>query len=164
VSATDAENEVERALALAYRYLNRRERTAAEMRAHLTAKGVAEPELEASLTTLLDQGYLDDARFARLLAEDKRELEGWGAGRIRRTLAGRGIDRELIDEALGAAPPADELDRALALLRRRFPVPPAGRAARERALAVLLRKGYDSELALDALAQHARDPDGESFR
>ena len=49
-----------------------------------------------------------------------------------------------------------ELDRALALLRRRFPSPPRDRRERDRALGVLIRKGYDSELALDALAAHAR--------
>ena len=39
-----------------------------------------------------------------------------------------------------------ELERALALLRRRFPSPPRERRDRDRALAVLLRKGYDTEL------------------
>ncbi|MGH2886826.1 MAG: hypothetical protein ACRDPA_29725, partial [Solirubrobacteraceae bacterium] len=49
-----------------------------------------------------------------------------------------------------------ELDRALAVLRRRFPTPPADRRDRERAFGVLVRKGYESELALDALAAHVR--------
>ena len=52
--------------------------------------------------------------------------------------------------------PESELDRALELLRRRFPTPPEDRRERERALGVLLRKGYESELALDALAAHTR--------
>jgi SOS response regulatory protein OraA/RecX len=42
------------------------------------------------------------------------------------------------------------------LLRRRFPDPPRERRERERALSMLLRKGYESELALDALAAHSR--------
>jgi regulatory protein len=107
--------------------------------------------------TLREQGYLDDARFARLFAADKRTLEGWGSDRIRRTLAGRGIDRDLIDAALaaGGAPDA-ERERALELLRRRFPTPPAERRDRDRALGFLLRKGYDSELALEALSEHKK--------
>jgi regulatory protein len=48
------------------------------------------------------------------------------------------------------------MDRALAVLRRRFPQPPEDRRERDRALGVLLRKGYESDLALDALAVHAR--------
>jgi regulatory protein len=42
------------------------------------------------------------------------------------------------------------------VLRQRFPSPPRDRRERERALGILLRKGYDIELALDALAAYDR--------
>jgi regulatory protein len=142
-------------LELAYRYLNRRDRTEGEVRTHLTGKGVDPGAAEDAVATLREQGYLDDARYARLFAEDKRALEGWGAERIRGTLALRGIDRELIEAAV-AADGGAEMERALEILRRRFPSPPRERRDRDRALAVLLRKGYDTELALDALTGHAR--------
>ena len=142
-------------LELAYRYLNRRDRTEGEVRRHLAGKGVEPDAAEDAIATLRDQGYLDDARYARLFAEDKRALEGWGTERIRGTLALRGIDRELIDAAV-AADGGDEMERALEILRRRFPSPPRERRDRDRALAVLLRKGYDTELAMDALTAHAR--------
>ena len=144
-------------LELAYRYLNRRDRTEGEVRRHLAGKGVEPGAAEDAIATLCDQGYLDDARYARLFAEDKRTLEGWGTERIRGTLALRGIDRELIDAAVQADGGAGaEMDRALEILRLRFPSPPRERRDRDRALAVLLRKGYDTELALDALTAHAR--------
>ena len=142
-------------LELAYRYLNRRDRTEGEVRTHLTGKGVDPGAAEDAVATLREQGYLDDARYARLFAEDKRALEGWGAERIRGALALRGIDRELIEAAV-AADGGAEMERALEILRRRFPSPPRERRDRDRALAVLLRKGYDTELALDALTVHAR--------
>jgi len=146
----------QRALELAYRYLNPRERTEAEVRRHLAGNGLDADKVEWSIATLRDQGYLDDARFARLLAQDKRTLEGWGSDRIRRTLSARGIDRDLIDSALADdVVPSAELDRAVEVLRRRFPAPPQERRDRDRALGVLLRKGYDPELALDAVARDA---------
>lgn len=156
---TDSDDRLEHALGVAYRYLNDRDRTESEVRGQLEAKGVDPQAIELALKTLLDQGYVDDARFARLLAHDKRELEHWGSGRIRRTLLARGVDRDLIDETVGREAQTDELERALTLLRTRFPSPPGDPRERERALGVLLRKGYDSELALDALAQHARSPE-----
>ncbi len=103
---------------------------------------------------------LDDRRYARLFSQDKRELEQWGSDRIRRALIDRGIDRELVDDALAEVPPEAELDRALALLRRRFAQPPTERRERDRALGILLRKGYDSDLALDALAAYGRGATG----
>jgi regulatory protein len=151
------QDESGRALEFAYAHLNRRERTEAELRRHLDARGIRAAAVEVAIDTLREQGYLDDARYARLFAQDKRDLEQWGSERIRRTLLQRGVDRELVESTLGQAPPEDELERARAILRRRFPAAALDRRDRERALGVLLRKGFDSELALDALAGHSRD-------
>jgi regulatory protein len=149
-----------KALQLAYAYLNRRDRTAVELRSYLTARELEEVEVEAAISELVELGYVDDARYARLFAQDKRTLEEWGEERIRRSLRERGVERELIEAALretAEADGADELSRALSLLRRRFPEPPADRRERDRALGVMIRKGFDSELALDALSAYARD-------
>lgn len=154
--SSGGQDPAERALALAYRHLGRRERTEAEMRTYLAAKQVAPEHAEPALACLREQGYLDDARFARVFAEDKRELEGWGSERIARGLRERGLDRELIEAALAAEDHESELERAVDLLRRRCPAPPEDGRDRERALGILLRKGFDSELALDALRRYAR--------
>lgn len=160
---TGTEERLQRALDLAYAYLNRRDRTVEEVRRQLERKGISEDVREAAISTLIDQRFLDDERFARLYVSDKRTLEQWGADRIRRGLLARGLDRERIDQALADAESEaivesgeSELDRAVAVLRRRFPEPPVDRRERERALGVLLRKGYDGDLALDALTAHAR--------
>ena len=113
---------------------------------------------------LQEQSLVDDARYVRVFTEDKRTLEHWGNDRIVRALQERGIERELIDEALRAATDDTELERAVALLRRRFPEPPQERRERDRALGMLVRKGYDPELALDTLAVCARDAREPSLR
>lgn len=166
-AATEAER-LQKALDLAYAYLNPRDRTVQEVRVRLQRRGVSEDLTETAIRTLAEQGFLDDARFARLFVTDKRRLEQWGSERIRRGLLTRGVGRELVEAALAeegltadAAPDAEEepeteLERALAVLRRRFPDPPQDRRERNRALGFLLRKGYESELALDALSAHAR--------
>ncbi len=159
----DTEAGLERALAIAYRYLNSRERTRAEMRAHLQGKGIDARDTERSIQALAEQGHLDDARFARLFVQDKRELDQWGADRIRQVLYARGVDPDVAEAAVAEheheEKSAGEIDRALAVLRRRFPSPAGDRRERERALGVLLRKGYDSDLALEAITAHMRDPD-----
>jgi regulatory protein len=162
---------VEQALTLAYAYLNRRDRTVAELHVYLCKRGIQDDVARAAVDELRDQGYLDDDRFARLFAQDKRHLEQWGNDRVRRTLIGRGIPEDTADAALAAEAPADvpwtetglgtggdssEFGRALALLERRFPSGLSGRRESDRALAVLLRKGYGYELAVDALGEHRR--------
>jgi regulatory protein len=152
----DADERLQRAIELASRYLSHRDRTEAEVRRQLQAKGLDGLTVDSTIDTLTESRYLDDARFARLFAQDKRELEYWGSDRIMRALLARGVDRELIAETLGVESSSSELDRAVALLRRRFPAPPEHRREQQRALGVLVRKGFDSELAREALAAYRR--------
>jgi regulatory protein len=161
-----AADPAERALTLAYRHLERRERTASEVRAYLGRQGFDATAAERTLAALIAAGSVDDRRFARLFTADKRELEHWGAQRIRRALLQRGVDAEIVSAALAeeegeyevgeAHPLPPELARAVALLRRRFASPPRTRRDRDRALGVLVRKGYEPEIAFDALAAFAR--------
>ena len=103
-------------------------------------------------------GYLDDARYARTFAEDRRNLDGWGAERIERRLLALGVGREHVAAALGDREGGDELSAALELLRRRFrDSVPASERDRERALGMLVRKGYELELAYDAVRAYERD-------
>src|ERR1700729_1684476 len=96
----DADERTQRALELSFAYLNRRERTVSELRLQLERKGITEETADACVTTLLEDGYLDDGRFALMFVHDRGELDGWGSERIRRELAAKGIERELVESAL----------------------------------------------------------------
>ena len=158
-----------RGLEVAYAYLNRRERTVAEVRARLERAEVRDEEIDEVIAELLEFGYLDDARYARVFTQDKRMLEAWGNERIARALRDRGVERELIETALAEVSAADgefadaddgpadgEFERAVTLLGQRFPSGPAVQRDRERAFGVLARKGYESETAADAVREWAR--------
>ncbi len=148
---TDARQQ---AFDVAWRLLARRDRTEAELvQAFLKAR--VEPALAADvLEELRAGGYVDDATFARRFTEDRRNLDGWGSERIERRLIALGVSREHVDAAL-AGDDHDDLAAAVALLARRFPTPPATPRERDRALGHLVRKGYELELAHDALRRHA---------
>jgi regulatory protein len=150
----DPEARLEHARALAWRALNRRERTVAELAGHLADKRVEPSAIETVVAELVEQGYLDDEAYARRFAEDRRRLDAWGAERIERRLRSLGVDRDLIAAAVGDQGHADELEAACELLARRFPAPPETPRDLERALGFLVRKGYALELAHDALRRH----------
>ena len=141
----------ERALELAVGHLGKRDRTAAEIRRHLAGRNIAEPAAAAAVAELERMGYLDDARYARAFAEDRRALDAWGAERIERRLLELGVDPEHVAAAIGERDGEKELDAALQLLRRRCRAVPSSERERERALGMLVRKGYDLELAYDAV-------------
>jgi regulatory protein len=153
--AVDPELRLQHALDLAFRYLGRRERTVLEMRRFLEGKRVEPSAIDEALAHLQRDGYLDDARFARQFADEKRLLEEWGADRIERRLLTLGVPAELVRDAVAEQDRAGELDAAGALLRRRFPGLGEDPRERRRAYGVLVRKGYDQELAWDAIRAHA---------
>jgi regulatory protein len=153
-AASNADRLRNAAFETAWRYLAHRERTEAEMVARLERNDVEPALIEEILDELREGGYVDDAGFAKRFAEDRRNLDQWGNDRIERRLRELGIDRAHIAEALAGDDEHDELAAATALLRRRFPVPPETPKDLERALGFLVRKGYDLELAHDALRRH----------
>ena len=140
-----------RALELAYRQLGTRDRTTAEVLAHLGRRGVNEATAATAVAELRRQGYLDDARYAQRFAEDRRRLDAWGDERIARRLEAAGVGAADIEAALGGQDLDETRAAAVALLRRRVRVAPATDRERERALGLLVRRGYELELAYDAV-------------
>jgi regulatory protein len=130
--------------------LRRKERAAVELAEWLRRRGYGDGEVDATLARLVEAGELDDERFARRYAEDKRALRGWGSERIREGLASRGIAEPLIEAALEADSEVDELARAAALLASRNR-PLADEPDRARALGFLTRRGYGYEIAHEAI-------------
>jgi regulatory protein len=148
---------LQHALEDAYRYLARRDRTVSEVRGQLEKRGIEPDTIEQALAELGEQNYLDDARYARAFAEDRRALDGWGPDRIARKLAQVGVDGAHVEAALSTRGAEDELEAAVELLRRKLRTPPEDDRARERALGLLVRRGYALELAYDAIRAFSRE-------
>jgi len=151
-----SEESLDTALQRAYRYLGHRDRTVAELRRHLEGKRVEPDTIDEVVAELHEQGYLDDARFAQRFAEDRRTLDAWGAERIERKLREAGVPAEHIEAALSTQTADEAREAALDLLRRRLSEPPRDDRGRERALGLLVRRGYDLELAYDAVRAFER--------
>jgi regulatory protein len=130
--------------------LNRKERTAHELALWLKRRGFGLDEIEVALRRLFEAGALDDERFARRFAEDKRELSGWGAERIREALIARGVESAMAEAILAEDSFGDQLERARGILIRRGR-PLDGNTDQQRALDYLTRRGYDYEIAYEAV-------------
>jgi regulatory protein len=150
----DQSKERERALRLAYRAVGQRERTEAELRTCLERKRVEPAAIEDAVAELTEAGLLDDARYAQAFAADKRDLGRWGSERIARELHRRGIAPDLIEDVVSDRSRDAELESALVLLDQRVP-PPSDDRERDRAWRLLVRRGYEAELAYEAVRRHA---------
>lgn len=151
----DLTRERERALRLAYRAVSHRERTVAELRTCLERKRVEPGAIDDAVAELTEAGLLDDARYVQAFANDKRDLDRWGSERIARELQRRGIAPDLIETVVGDRSREAELESALALLAQRAPSVSDDRE-RDRAWRLLVRRGYEAELAYEAVRRHGQ--------
>jgi regulatory protein len=144
----------QRALELALKSISVRERTEREVEGFLARRGYDAEVVADVVRALRDEGLLDDAGYARRFAEDRRLLDRWGNERIARDLERRGVARELVEAALAGHGREDELAVAIELLDRRFARPFDGDRERDKAWRMLVRRGYESELAYEAVRRH----------
>ncbi len=140
----------EDAFELALKALGRKERSSAELARWLRERGVADDDVDDVVGRLTEIGELDDGRFALRYAEDKRELAGWGAERIREALLARGIAPEHVEAAVAADSEGIQIRRASDLLARRERGLESD-ADRASALSYLTRRGYSYEIAHEAI-------------
>ncbi len=137
--------EVEATYRTALRAVERRSFARADLARRLRRKGHAPEAIELALTRLAEHGFLDDAAFAANYVET-RAARGRGPMRLARDLAAMGVERSVIDRALAAHAPSDDIagdvPRALAAKRAAQLGDLPRHVRRRRVLAYLARRGF----------------------
>lgn len=134
----------------ALRCLAQRDHSRVELARKLSAHGSL-AELAEVLHDLKEQGLQSDSRFAGSYIRAKaRRL---GNGRLAQELAKRGVDRELIGEALAGPEVEDELGRAREVWNRKFGAPPTDRQEWARQARFLQGRGF----AIDTIRKLLKD-------
>lgn len=138
--------------------LGRREYSCMDLLGKLKEKGAEEETAQRVICLLLEKGYVDDARFSAAFVRDRREFHPCGAALLRHELQVHGISQELIETVLEEEYDRDAQYRAiLRLLSRWMEKLPEdeeqAKAARNKAIRRLLRKGFPQSMVLDALRE-----------
>jgi regulatory protein len=100
---------------------------------------------------LVEDRYVDDARYASAYAREKASLQGWGPVKIRFQLRAKGISDPVISLALEEVEPdraADKLERLLAAKARTLQGDPQFRL---KLIKFGLSRGYEYEAVEKAL-------------
>ena len=153
--------EVAREIAL--RQLTVRARSREELRRAMAKRNVPGDAAEAVLTRFAEVGLVDDAAFARDWAASGRSRTR-SRMMLRQELRGKGVDPDVIDEALDDAG-ADDEDVAMAFARRKLRSLGGldRRVAYRRLCGALSRRGFGaSVVASVAAAALGELDDGES--
>lgn len=92
--------------------LARRDHFRAEIRAKLVARRYPEGEIEAALDRLESDGYIDDRRTARQLADSRLNGEPLGRRRLTAELVRRGVADDIVAQVVEELLPSDDRSAA----------------------------------------------------
>ena len=100
---------------------------------------------ERVVDSLVKDRFVDDLRYASAFAREKASLQGWGAIKIRFMLAGKGIDRSVIDAALGEIDADKAAGRLQKVIAEKYKVLKDDPQCRLKLLRFALSRGYSYE-------------------
>ena len=155
IAACNVESNFSKAKAKALDALSRRAMSIKELRDKLLEKGFDPSIADMAVDDLIDLGYLDDAAFAALYAEQAIDGKGWGKRKVKYELLQKGVDGAVISEVLEAfdTPPYERMAELLQMKYGSLDV--SDRKQKERAARFLASKGYDFSDIGEALARWA---------
>lgn len=140
----------------------RSERCRSDLATKLRQRGCPADEARQLLDRLEDEGYIDEARYARAFVADKFRFDRWGRIKIRHQLAAKGISAAVIAEALDQIDDDEYLAALTAFITARLgrseepgneqAADPAGRyALRQKVARAAINRGYEPHLVFDRL-------------
>lgn len=156
----------EQARALCLRLLTGSPRTRRQLADAMRKREIPDEVAEHVLERFQDVGLIDDQAFANAWVESRHRGRGLARRALAQELRHRGVEAELVSEAVGLLDPEQEEETARALVRRRLPgTRGLDRERRIRRLAgMLARRGYGEGLAMkvvrDELASEEEGEDG----
>ncbi len=133
----------------------RSEQCEADIRQKLYRLGLSSSEVQQIIMQLIDEKFIDNARFARSFARDKCRFSCWGKYKIRLALAAKRLSPGDIQQGLDAIEKADYLDalkRTASAKARTLDL--KGENAREERMKLfrhLLSRGFETDLATKAV-------------
>jgi len=135
------------------RQLSFRPRTRAELATALRRRGIEADVSGAVLDRYDEVGLIDDAAFARAWVTSRHHGRGLARRALASELRQRGVDSEVVDEALEDLDSRTEAATARALVDRRLRTMPnaAPDAVFRRLVSMLARKGYPPGIAIGAV-------------
>ena len=98
----------------------RSEQAPGDIREKLVKWGLSPGEAGQVLARLIEQGYIDERRYARAFVNDRFRFNGWGRIKIAHQLRLKGISSDLIDEAMTVIDEEQYRERLLELLRAKW--------------------------------------------
>ncbi len=137
-------------------YCSRSEHCASEVCEKLRQWGVSDTEMQQRIVCwLMDEGYIDEARFCRAFVHDKFYFNHWGRQKIALYLSQKRLPSTLIEEALEEVSDDESLVAACKILSDKLKSVRAvnGYELYAKLMRFALSRGIEMEIARRAIRQ-----------
>lgn len=135
------------------KYCAYQERCVKDVRDKLKTFDISEEEKTKTLDYLLNNRFVNDERFAKSFVRGKVNQSGWGVNKIRFHLIQKGIDKEIIEEALGQTDEEVYRQRLTEILKTKAKTIKADSdfEKKRNLAAYALQKGFESSLVWEII-------------
>lgn len=138
------------------RYCAYQDRCTQEVRNKLATFDMPDSEKAKILKLLVDEGYLDDERYASTFVRSKIHLKKWGVNKIRMSLRMKGISDEIISNALSEIDPEIYREELIKVLKAKKINESDPYKKKAKLAQYAIQKGYEPSLVWDALRHFDR--------
>ena len=137
------------------KYCAYQERCVKDVKDKLKTYDIPQESKDEILDYLLDNRFVNDERFARSFVRGKLNQSGWGMNKIRFHLLQKGIDKDMIDEALGQTDEEVYKQKLIDILKAKAKTVKAETDfERKRKLAAYaMQKGFEGALVWEVLKE-----------
>jgi regulatory protein len=156
------------ALEALMRQCARAERSSGDALRLMRGWGIGEGDMQQILQRLISERYIDDRRYAAAFVRDKINLSTWGSRKIAVALSRKGVESQIIKEALAEYDAIDDEGRLEALLRKKMARTKASSPfdLRAKLMRYAASQGYKFDVISSCIAkltQNAGGEDDEAF-
>ena len=132
-------------------YCTYQDRCTQEVRTKLATFDMPDSEKEKIVKLLVDEGYLDDERYASTFVRSKIHLKKWGVNKIKMSLKMKGISEEIINDALSEIDPEIYKDELIKVLKAKKINESDPYKKKAKLAQYAMQKGYEPNLVWDAV-------------
>ena len=135
------------------KYCAYQERCVKDVSDKLRTFDIPEEEKTKIFDYLLDNRFVNDERYAKAFVRGKVNQSGWGVNKIRFHLMQKGIDKDLIDEALGQTDEEVYRQRLIEILKTKAKTMKADSdfEKKRKLAAYAMQKGFEGSLVWETI-------------
>ncbi len=134
-------------------YCSYQDRSLHETSVKLKSFNLPSDEYNEILELLIDEGFIDDERYAENFVRAKLSYRKWGANKIRAELRNKGINAAIINKVLLKVDDDVYYDTLLSLLRSKKTENPDVLKEKDKLMRFALQKGYHFDMIRRAVEE-----------